>query len=184
MAVRIEPALFPRDTEAIRSLFSAYAASLGIDLTFQSFQDELDSLPGKYAESQGGFLLIARAVDDHPDHNSISHSIPTSKSTIPHSSPSPAIGCVALRRSPDNWCEMKRLYVVEDARGLKLGDKLVEAIVARAKALGYRGIRLDTLPNMTAAQRLYHRHGFMRIEPYYDTPIDGTIFMACDFTRL
>lgn len=78
---------------------------------------------------------------------------------------------------------MKRLYVVEDARGLKLGDKLVKAIVAQAKTLSYRGIRLDTLPDMTAAQRLYRRHGFVEIEPYYDTPIEGTIFMGCDFTR-
>jgi ribosomal protein S18 acetylase RimI-like enzyme len=78
---------------------------------------------------------------------------------------------------------MKRLYVVEAARGLKFGDKLVEAIVSQAKALGYRGIRLDTLPDMTAAQCLYRRYGFVHIEPYYDTPIEGTIFMGCDFTR-
>ena len=180
MAVRIEPAQFPRDLEVIHSLFSGYAASLGIDLTFQSFQDELDSLPGKYAESQGGFLLIARALVGHPDHISASHS--TKPTLHPTATQISAVGCVALRRSRDNWCEMKRLYVAENARGLKLGDKLVEAIVAQAKAFGYRGIRLDTLPEMTAAQRLYRRYGFVQIEPYYDTPIDGTIFMGCDFT--
>jgi ribosomal protein S18 acetylase RimI-like enzyme len=180
MAVRIEPAQFPRDSEAIRALFLGYSAALGIDLTFQSFQDELDSLPGRYAESQGGSLLIARAVIDDSDHIS-AHWEPPFKPTTPPISP--AVGCVALRRSPDNWCEMKRLYVVEAARGLKLGDKLVEAIVAQAKTLDYRGIRLDTLPDMTAAQGLYRRYGFVQIEPYYDTPIEGTIFMGCDFTR-
>jgi Acetyltransferases len=179
MAVYIEPAQFPRDAEAIQALFSGYSASLGIDLTFQSFKDELASLPGKYEESQGGFLLIARALTGHAGHKSPSQSGPIS---LPTAHISPAVGCVALRRNRDNWCEMKRLYVVEDARGLKLGDKLVDAIVAQAKAFGYRGIRLDTLPNMIAAQRLYRRYGFVQIEPYYDTPIEGTIFMGCEFT--
>lgn len=180
MAVLIESAQFPRDSEAVHALFLAYSSSLRIDLTFQSFQDELDSLPGKYSVSQGGVILIARAVNGHFVHNCAIQSGPASN---PTAHISPAVGCVALRRSPDDWCEMKRLYVVEDARGLKLGDKLVKAIVAQAKTLSYRGIRLDTLPDMTAAQRLYRRHGFVEIEPYYDTPIEGTIFMGCDFTR-
>ncbi|KAJ5128221.1 hypothetical protein N7448_001939 [Penicillium atrosanguineum] len=180
MAVLIESAVFPRDLEAVHALFSGYSSSLRIDLTFQSFQDELDFLPGKYSESQGGVILIARGGVGHADHNLALHSGPTSNPTVRIF---PAVGCVALRRSPDNWCEMKRLYVLEDARGLKLGDKLVEAIVAQAKAFSYRGIRLDTLPDMTVAQRLYRRHGFVEIEPYYDTPIEGTIFMGCEFTR-
>ncbi|KAJ5698052.1 hypothetical protein N7462_000057 [Penicillium macrosclerotiorum] len=183
MAVYIEPARFPADTAAIHSLFSGYAASLGIDLTFQSFQQELDSLPGTYAESQGGTLLIARAQRaGHPHRKANSGSTPdhASLAAVEDSS---AVGCVALRRSSDNWCEMKRLYVVPETRGLHLGEKLVQSILAQAKALGYRGVRLDTLPDMAAAQRLYRRHGFVQIEPYYDTPIKGTIFMGCEFTQ-
>ena len=186
MAVRIEPAQFPGDADAIRTLFSGYAASLGIDLTFQSFQDELDSLPGKYDETQGGALLIARVHRPSQDNqentpasrpkSSVSNTIPAA----PHIAP--AVGCVALRRNSDDCCEMKRLYVVPEARGLRLGDKLVVAILAKAKVLGYRSIRLDTLPDMTAAQRLYRRYGFIEIGPYYDTPIEATIFMGCDLT--
>lgn len=175
MAISIEPAQFPDDASAILALFSGYAASLGIDLTFQQFQDELDSLPGKYAKSQGGALLIARADESKP---------PSHPSTSRDSQPPPAVGCVALRRSSDGWCEMKRLYVLQVARGVRLGERLVEAILARAKTLGYRGIRLDTLPEMTAAQRLYRKYGFVEIEPYYDTPIEGTIFMVSEFVSL
>ncbi|KAJ5270082.1 hypothetical protein N7505_005840 [Penicillium chrysogenum] len=158
MKIQIEPAQFPEDADSILSLFSGYATSLGIDLTFQSFQEELDSLPGKYAPSQGGALLIARVDTGFPS----------------------ALGCVALRRSSDGWCEMKRLYVLKEARGERLGEKLVQAILAQARALGYRGMRLDTLPEMTAAQRLYRKYGFVDIVPYYDTPIQRTVFMGCE----
>ncbi|OKO92240.1 Acetyltransferase [Penicillium subrubescens] len=184
MTVIIEPAQFPADTVAIHSLFSGYAASLGIDLTFQSFDDELNSLPGKYATPQGGALLVARAQS--PDTDTTDHAQP-----VPQPSDEPltvpqinsVVGCVGLRRNDEHWCEMKRLYVKPETRGLRLGDKLVEAVLVQAKALGYRGIRLDTLPDMVAAQRLYRRHGFFEIEPYYDTPLKGTIFMGCDLTR-
>ncbi|KAJ5109526.1 hypothetical protein N7456_006201 [Penicillium angulare] len=182
MQVSIEPACFPQDIEIIHTLFSGYAASLGIDLTFQSFQAELDNLPGKYEESNGGAILLARAHSDGielPNIQSLSSTNPVAESATPQ--PVSVLGCVALRQSSDNWCEMKRLYVLPEARGLHLGDQLVVAILERARALGYRGIRLDTLPNMTAAQRLYRRYGFVEIEAYYDTPIDNTIFMGCEF---
>ncbi|KAF3385529.1 Acetyltransferase [Penicillium rolfsii] len=181
MAVFIELAKFPHDTVVIQSLFSDYAASLGIDLTFQAFDDELNSLPGKYDVSQGGALLVARAQSsdtatlNHPDH--------TESGSLAAPQQNVVVGCVGLRRSNEHWCEMKRLYVNPEARGLRVGDRLVEAVIAQAQALGYRGIRLDTLPDMVAAQRLYRRHGFVEIEPYYDTPLKGTIFMGCDLTR-
>jgi ribosomal protein S18 acetylase RimI-like enzyme len=170
MAIRIEPAQYPRDANTIHNLFCEYAASLGIDLTFQQFQYELDSLPGKYAESEGGALLVAwtdEPVDTKHDQN--------------NAPAGTAVGCIALRRNSDTWSEMKRLYVLRDARGTRLGARLVEAIIARAKDLGYHGIRLDTLANMTAAQQLYRKCGFVEIEPYYETPVEGTIFMGCEF---
>ncbi|RMJ21125.1 acetyltransferase [Aspergillus sp. HF37] len=169
MAIRIEPAQFPMDSSTIHNLFCEYAVSLGIDITFQQFQDELDSLPGKYAESEGGALLVAWTdgpVDTKHDQN--------------NAPAGTAVGCIALRRSSDTWSEMKRLYVLREARGTRLGAKLVEAIIARAKDLGYHGIRLDTLANMTAAQQLYRKCGFVEIEPYYETPVEGTIFMGCE----
>jgi ribosomal protein S18 acetylase RimI-like enzyme len=80
--------------------------------------------------------------------------------------------------APAECCEMKRLYVAPEARGMGLGKALVEAVVEAAQRAGYRELRLDTLPDMLDAQALYTRLGFTRIDPYYDTPIEGTVFMG------
>jgi len=150
----IRPVRSAADLTAAAGLFRSYAASLGVDLAYQDFQAELAGLPGKYAPPEGE-LLLARTAEGA------------------------AIGCVALRpMEPDGCCEMKRLYVSPDARGTGLGRALVEAIVGAAGRIGYRELRLDTLPDMIEAQALYERLGFARIAPYYETPIVGTVFMA------
>lgn len=144
----------PEDLATTAGLFRAYAASLGVDLAYQDFKGELAALPGNYA-SPGGALLLARGGDGSP------------------------LGCAALRpMEPPGCCEMKRLYVAPDARGMGLGKALVEAVVEAARRAGYRELRLDTLPDMLDAQGLYTRLGFVRIAPYYDTPVAGTVFMA------
>ena len=144
------------DIAAGATLFRAYAASLGVDLAYQDFEAELAALPGKYAPPAGE-LLLARDAAGAP------------------------LGCVALRSiEPDSCCEMKRLYVAPAARGMGLGRALVQAIVEAAAGLGYRELRLDTLPDMIEAQALYERMGFVRIAPYYETPIAGTVFMSRD----
>ncbi len=90
----------------------------------------------------------------------------------------PPIGCVGLRPvGPDGACEMKRLYVAPGGRGLGLGRRLIVAIVREAERIGYREMRLDTLPSMLAAQELYRSVGFVPIAPYYETPVSGTVFM-------
>lgn len=142
------------DLEAAVRLFNAYACSIGIDLGYQDFDKELATLPGKYA-TPGGELLLARDRNGAP------------------------LGCVGLRPiAPDGCCEMKRLYVAPEARGLGLGKALVAAVIAEAERIGYREMRLDTLPNMAEAISLYQRAGFRPIEPYYQTPIEGTLFFA------
>jgi ribosomal protein S18 acetylase RimI-like enzyme len=142
------------DLAAAASLFRAYAASLPIDLAYQGFDTELAVLPGKYAPPSGALLLARRADGE-------------------------AIGCVALRPIiPMGCCEMKRLYVAPQGRGLGLGHALVAAILAEAAQIGYREMRLDTLATMTEALALYRKSGFEPIAPYYDTPIGGTVFLA------
>lgn len=149
----INPVRSPEDLAATMALFEAYAASLGINLSYQNFVEEMAAMPGKYAPPKG-VLLLARGAGGTP------------------------LGCVGLRPLEDNCCEMKRLYVTPQGRGLGLGKALAERVVAEARRIGYREMRLDTLPSLTAAVALYERMGFARIAAYYDTPIPGTIFMA------
>ena len=155
----IAPARTASDIDAARALFATYAASLGVDLAYQRFADELASLPGRYTPPAGA-LLLARDAAGQP------------------------LGCVALRAmADDGCCEMKRLYVTPAARGTGLGRALVEAAIAAARRIGYREMRLDSLPSMHAAIALYERRGFRRIAPYYDTPVAGTVFLALHLDR-
>ena len=152
--ITIEPVRNNTDLEDIKILFLVYAESLGIDLTFQNFQTELETLSGVYA-SPNGELLIARDTDGSP------------------------LGCVALRPiQQDGCCEMKRLYVSPNGRGCGLGKRLAVAIINTAKGLNYCEIKLDSLPSMTAALALYGQLGFEPTDPYYYTPLAGTRFLS------
>lgn len=147
----------PPHLEAIRELFIEYAASLGIDLSFQNFEQELAELPGEYAPPAGRLLLAL--VDDQ------------------------IAGCVALRKINDEISEMKRLYVRSAFRGQAIGQALAMAIIAEARKIGFRRMRLDTLPSMQAAMKLYESLGFKDIAPYRDNPIAGSRFMELDLNR-
>ncbi len=136
-----------QDIPSIRTLFMEYAAWIGIDLGFQGFPQEVETLPGRYGEP-GGALLIAEA-DGEP------------------------CGCAALRRIDDEVCEMKRLYVRSAVRGRGAGGLLVGRIITAARERGYQRMRLDTLPSMASAQALYRRFGFREIPPLRLQPRPG-----------
>ena len=148
----IHDASTPADIDDVRRLFTEYAATLEpVDLAYQNFPEELRALPGKFAPPNGA-LLLAR-------HDGA------------------AAGCGALRLLEPSVCEMKRLYLRREARGTGAGRALAEALIDRARAIGYARMRLDTLPTMRSALGLYRALGFVEIAPYYDTPIEGTVFM-------
>ena len=86
-------------------------------------------------------------------------------------------GCVGMKPSDPDRAELKRLYVRPAFRGRNLGEMLTGRILADAAAEGYRYLRLDTLPGLTHALKLYRRLGFYEIPPYYDCLIPGTVFM-------
>ncbi|HUJ56084.1 MAG TPA: GNAT family N-acetyltransferase [Gaiellaceae bacterium] len=116
----------------------------------REFEAELAALPGGYDA-----ILVARDGEE-------------------------VVGCVALRPLADGACELKRLYVRPDARGSGAGRALAEAVVEEARRLGYRTMRLDTLPTMDAARALYRSLGFVPAERYSDNPIPGVLFFALD----
>jgi predicted N-acetyltransferase YhbS len=87
-------------------------------------------------------------------------------------------GCVALKRLADGVCEMKRLYVRGRHRGTGLGRTLAERIIREASRLGYRAMRLDTVPSvMGNAVALYRSLGFRDIPAYCFNPVPGALFL-------
>ncbi|MGZ4813602.1 MAG: GNAT family N-acetyltransferase [Terriglobales bacterium] len=145
-------ATLPEHIEQTRVLFLEYADSLGFSLCFQSFDEELKSLPGAYA-APSGRLLLAQYEQQ-------------------------AAGCVALRKLEANICEMKRLYVRPAYRGKGLGRILVERLITEARAIGYERMRLDTIASsMQDAVALYRRMGFKEIPPYRANPIEGALYL-------
>ena len=147
----------PEQIRSCRELFVEYQRGLGVSLCFQGFDAEVANLPGDYAPPRGRlYLAIAGGK--------------------------PA-GCAALRPLFHRDAEMKRLYVRPAHRGSGLGRTLALRIVEDARALGYESLKLDTLPAMKAAQRLYEDLGFRDTASYNESPVAGVRFMALDLAR-
>ena len=139
------------EIQVVRELFDEYAVSIGIDLTFQDFEQELIHIADIYMPPEGALLLAEQ------------DSIPA--------------GCVGLRKIQDRRCEMKRLYVRPKFRGKGLGKALCSQIILKGRQLGYREMLLDTLSTMIDAQALYRLHGFRETVPYYNNPLPEAQYM-------
>lgn len=138
--------------ETARRLFREYEDKMALDLCFQGFEAELASLPGNYAEPDGRLLIAT--VDGA------------------------VAGCIALKKIDANTSEMKRLYVREEFRGQRIGIALIERLIAHARNIGYKRLRLDTFPPLMAkAVELYRSYGFREIEPYTADPHPDLLFM-------
>jgi|SRR5687768_14300743 len=160
----IEPA---SDMEEVREILREYARSTGFDLEFQDFATELATLPDFYVA-----IFVARPCSVGGEQTLLSaHADEADKSVC-----SPA-GCVALRHLDEAVCEMKRLYVRPSYRGKDLGRALARRVIEEARGRGYRTMRLDTLPTMTAAIDLYRSLGFVEIAPYRYNPVEGSRFL-------
>jgi GNAT superfamily N-acetyltransferase len=136
-----------------RELMVEYATWLEFNLCFQGFEEEMQSLPGKYAPPAGRLFLAF--WDGRP------------------------AGVIALRALKDEGlCEMKRLYVRQEFRGHNMGRILAERLISEAAQIGYTRMRLDTVPGqMDKAITMYRALGFKETEPYYNSPVGQTLFM-------
>jgi len=149
--MQIRDAKSPADISVVQGLWREYWESFSLAPEFQGFDEELRGLPGVYG-SHGGALLLAFSGDD-------------------------PVGTIALRRLNATSGEVKRLYIRPQFRGQGLARSLLETVIERASALGYKALYADTLPVMTGALNLYKRLGFESAEAYSDTPTPGAIFM-------
>ena len=151
--VAITSADDPRVAQA-RMLLLEYTESLGVDLSFQNVDQELNEFPGSYIPPSGALLLATRSGK--------------------------LAGSVAMRRLDGESCEMKRLYVRPGSRGFGVGRTLAVAVIDAARDRGYRQMRLDTLAGMDDAQGLYRTLGFREIAAYYENPVPGTRYLELD----
>lgn len=156
-SIHIAEACWPQDRATVESLFREYVGTLSEDISFQNVDEELGSLPGKYARP-GGVVLIARVGTE-------------------------AAGAIAYRMFEPGVAEMKRLYVRRAFRGRDVGRELANELIADARAQGYRTVLLDTLASMAAARSLYRDLGFVPVTPYYDNPLPGVMYMALDLSE-
>lgn len=144
------------------ALFGEYANSLDggahMSLHHQGFGQELASLPGRYSRPCGR-IFLAR-VDGK------------------------AAGCIALREigamagDPGRVCEMKRMYVRPEFRGLGVGRRLAARLIEEARVIGYGMMKLDTEPDFAAALGLYRSLGFVEVPRYNDDPVACTMYLG------
>ena len=135
----------------IRELIVEYSQKLGRDLSFQNIEDELSAPAKKYTAPEGELLAAIEKGE--------------------------VIGMVAYHRHSDTRCEMKRLYVKPEYRGMRIGEKLVTEIINRAQKSGYEEMVLDTIIPLKSAIHLYKKFGFQECEPYYNNPMKDVIYL-------
>lgn len=126
----------------VRHLLERYLDWLGPLVCGSTLPGEIASLPTPYAPPDGA-LFVARGDSGE------------------------TLGCVGIRASEADACEIKRLYVREDARRQGIARALVRAAMDQARAMGYREMRLTTLPDeMPGVQAMYRSLGFEDAEAY------------------
>lgn len=134
-----------------RKLIEEYSASLGIDLSFENFEQEIAEFPAHYTRPEGRVLVAVERGE--------------------------AVGVVCLRRLSARVCELKRMYVKPKFRGRGIGRLLATRAIREAREIGYARVRLDTLSKLKEAVSLYGSLGFKEIGPYRVNPNKGVVFL-------
>ncbi|MEM1137554.1 MAG: GNAT family N-acetyltransferase [Bacteroidota bacterium] len=146
------------DYKVATKLFKEYASQLEIDLAFQSFNKEVENIERQYSRPKGT-IFITYNEDKLP------------------------LGCFGIRELEGLICELKRMYVKKEARGLGIGKKMLIKSLEVGKELGYKKMRLDTLSTMLSAIALYKKMGFYEIKPYRYNPIKGAKFFEVELNK-
>jgi len=150
--LRFEPVDTPDHAllPVVRQLFEEYWTELNVDVCFQGFSEELNTLPGKYAPPRGVLFVVFK--EDH------------------------AVACGALRELDEQTCELKRIFIRPAHRGTGLGRKITVDLMQHGRENGYKLVRLDTLRCLTPARTLYKSLGFQEIPPYNDAGNNDVVY--------
>ncbi len=150
--VKVRNAEFPQDAAAVLDIWREFVDSPSVSLDYQGNEEEFADLPGKYAAPEGRVLVAER-------HSKL-------------------VGCIAFRKVNSDICEMKRLYVRPEGRGLGLGLQLTRRLIAEAIEVGYAEMRLDVLAEFENARAIYESLGFAPADPISFNPLPGTSFLG------
>jgi GNAT superfamily N-acetyltransferase len=154
--IKISIARAPTDYQAARAIIRRYESWLGMDLSFQGFDAEMNSLPSVYGPPRGAMIIAYQ--NKRP------------------------IGCVGLRDLGGSCCELKRMFVFPEYRTRGVGSMLFERFMRVADELGYHAVRLDTLKRLVKALRLYRKAGFAEIPGYRYNPDPEAVFMQLEIS--
>lgn len=148
----IQEAVFPADSQRLIAVITEYVNWLDLDLSYRGFAAEMAKFDALFTRPSGLFLMAVQGDE--------------------------IAGCVGLLRHSATTAEVKRLYVRPAFRGQNLGETLIDALITRAKALGFERLVLDAVPQTVVAQALYRAKGFAETAPYYANPVPGTKFFT------
>jgi len=153
--VKLIEATSSNDYKLAVQLFMEYASQIKIDLGFQNFSKEIEDLEAQYSKPKG-IIFIA------------------------YNNENTSLGCFGIREFDKGICELKRMYLKEEARGLGIGKKMLHKAIEAGEVLGYKKMRLDTLSTMHTAIRLYKKAGFYEIPPYRFNPFDDAKYFEVE----
>lgn len=152
--IEVTKQLFFEYLEYLKEYYKELAGFPWLEEYYQTFEKEINALPGKY-NSPGAFILLAK--DDNE----------------------PA-GCVALEGKSEDISEMQRLYIRAKYRRKGVGTKLCKALIEQAQKMGYTRLRLHTA--LEDAKYLYKSLGFAETEPDEFIPLDTIVFMELNIS--
>jgi len=174
-SLEVRTAATEADVRSYAKISLQYGAWLSkefnVDLSFQSFQQEIDSLPGDFAPPDG-VILIASLVTLKGDRQDIG--AVALRPLAPHHIYGPVT--TTTDWSVEKTCEMKRLYVFPDWQSCGAGRKLAQTVIEAAKQMGYQRMVLDTLDRLRGANKLYEKLGFQQCSSYNGNSVADVCF--------
>jgi putative acetyltransferase len=151
-----------QETDTVRRLFKEYRAWLA---------QHVEPTPAGELKSADGLAIVDKLIAELPGAYG-----PPRGDVILAFVGRDVVACGALRELAPGIGEIKRVYVRADHRGPGFGPRLTQAVIDRAKELGYARVRVDTLASMAAAIEFYQEMGFVPTPAFWPHPAPGALY--------